>query len=101
MASLSLILSWVLFPLVLAGVGAGWGVLVERASGSQVAGALAIPLGLAAAIVLSSLLTAWSVSARAAIPVVAAGALVGLFVGWPERRRLALWPALAARRWSA
>jgi hypothetical protein len=92
---LSLIVSWVLFPLVLAALGAGWGVLVERLAGVRV-GVLLVPLGLAAALVAASLVTAWSVSAPAAVPVVGAGALVGLILEWPVRRRVARWPALAA-----
>lgn len=92
---MSLIVSWVLFPLVLAAVGAGWGVLVERLAGVRV-GVLLVPLGLAAALVLASLLTAWSTIAPAAVPVVGVGAVVGLVIGWPSRRRIAKWPALAA-----
>ncbi len=52
-----MILSWVLFPLVVAAVGLGWGSLVEWLSGGRGAGALTIPLGLAAAIVVAALLT--------------------------------------------
>jgi hypothetical protein len=92
---LSLIVSWVLFPLVLAAVGAGWGVLAERAAGARVGGVLVLPLGLAAAIVVASLLTAWSVTAPAAVPVVGVGALAGVIIEWPVRRRVAWWPVLA------
>jgi hypothetical protein len=92
---LSLIASWVLFPLVLAAVGAGWGVLVERIVGERV-GVLLVPLGLAAALVAASLLTAWSAIAPAAVPVVGVGAFAGLVMGWPPHRRIARWPALAA-----
>ncbi len=96
---MSLIASWVLFPAVLAMVGAGWGVVVQRLAGSRVPGALIVPLGSAAAIVIASLLTAWSSTAPAAVTVVAVGAAVGLALGWPERGRLrrgALWPGAAA-----
>jgi hypothetical protein len=92
---LSLIVSWVLFPLVLAAVGAGWGVLVERLAGIRT-GVLVVPLGLAATIVLASLLTAWSPTAPAAVPVVGVGALAGIVVAWPVWRGIAKWPALAA-----
>jgi hypothetical protein len=95
-APLSLIVSWVLFPLVLVAVGAGWGVLAERAAGARVGGVLVVPLGLAVAIVVASFLTAWSVTAPAAVPIVGAGALVGVVVEWPVRRRVTKWPALAA-----
>jgi hypothetical protein len=42
-----LILSWVLFPLVLAAIGLGWGALVQWLAGERELGALTIPLGLA------------------------------------------------------
>jgi hypothetical protein len=91
----SLILAWVLFPLVLAAVGVGWGVLVERAAGARVNDALLLPLGLAAALVLAGTLTAFAATAPAAVPVVAVGAAAGLLLAWP-RRRLHRWPLLAA-----
>jgi hypothetical protein len=90
-----LIASWVLFPILLGAIGAGWGLAVERAGGLRSSGALVVPLGLAAAIVVASLLTSWSVTAPAATTVVAVGAAGGLIIVRPVRR-LALWPALAA-----
>ena len=92
---MSLIVSWVLLPLVLAAVGVGWGVLAERLSGARV-GVLLVPLGLASALVVASLLTAWSTIAPAAVPVVGVGAVVGLALGWPRRREISRWPVLAA-----
>jgi hypothetical protein len=94
-APLSLIVSWALFPLVLAAVGAGWGVLIERLAGVRV-GVLLVPLGLAGALVVASLLTAWSASAPAAVPLAGAGTVAGLVLGWRYRRGIARWPALAA-----
>ena len=92
---MSLILSWVLFPLVLTAVGAGWGALVERAAGVRVGGALLIPLGFAAVVVVAGLLTAFEPTARAAVPVAAVGAVIGLALA---RRSLPLegWPLIAA-----
>jgi hypothetical protein len=91
----SLVLSWIIFPLVLAALGAGWGVLVERVSGQPVQGALLLPLGLAAALVVAGTFTAFASTASAAVPVVGAGALVGLLTGrWRGRARR--WPLLAA-----
>jgi hypothetical protein len=89
-----MILSWGLFPLVLAAVGLGWGALVEWAAGERELGVLAIPLGLAAALVVAAIFTIASFSAPAAAPVVAAGALAGLVRAW-GRTRLAR-PALLA-----
>jgi hypothetical protein len=79
---MSMILSWALFPLVLAAVGLGWGALVDWAGGGRELGALTIPLGLAAAIVVAGLLTMFSFSAPAAAPVVVAGGVVGLARAW-------------------
>ena len=88
---MSMILSWALFPLVLAALGLGWGALVEWAGGEHELGALAIPLGLAAAIVVAALLTIASATAPAAAPVVAAGGVAGLARAW---RRTKIAPAV-------
>jgi hypothetical protein len=92
---LTLILAWVLFPLVIAAIGAGWGVIVERAAGARVNDALLLPLGLAAALVLAGTITTFAATAPAAVPIVAAGAVAGLVFAWPGRR-LHRWPLLAA-----
>ncbi len=92
---MSLILAWVLFPLVLAAIGAGWGVIVERAAGARVDDALLLPLGLAAVLVLAGTLTTFTAIAPAAVPVVAVGAVAGLIFAWPGRW-LGRWPLLAA-----
>ncbi len=84
--TVSLIPSWVLFPLLLAAIGAGWGVLVELAAGARVNDALLLPLGLAAALVVAGTLTTFSSTAPAATPVVAVGALAGLvLLVWSRR----------------
>jgi hypothetical protein len=95
LVSSSLLASWVAFPVVLAAIGAGCGVVVERAAGCRISGVLVVPLGLAAAIVIASLLTAWSVTAPAAAAVVGVLAVAGLVIGQPFRRLLP-WPSLMA-----
>src|SRR3954451_24973346 len=65
---------------------AGWGMIAQLAAGAPVAGALLLPLGLAAAIVVAGTLTAFTATAPAAAPVVGAGAVVGLVLGCPARR---------------
>jgi hypothetical protein len=90
-----MILSWLVYPLVLAALGGGWGVLVEKAMGREVADALVIPLGLAAVLVIGGLFTAFSGTASVATPLCAVGAAAGLVWGRPWRR-LSRWPALAA-----
>src|SRR2546423_5100366 len=90
-----MIIAWVLFPLVLAAVGLGWGMLIERAAGARVNDALRLPLGLAGALVVAGTLTAFSATARAAAPVVAVGAIAGVLASW-RAWRLSPWPLLAA-----
>ncbi len=92
---LSLLHAWLLFPLVLLLLCCGWGLLVEAAAGSRLPGALIVPLGAAAVIVVAGVLTAFEATAPAATPVAAAGALAGLC--WRLRvERIERWPLLAA-----
>jgi hypothetical protein len=90
-----MILAWLVYPVVLAALGAGWGVLIEKAAGAKYNDTLLIPLGLAGVLVVAGLLTAFASTASAATPVVAVGSVIGVVWGRPWRR-LALWPALAA-----
>jgi hypothetical protein len=90
-----MILSWVLFPLVLAAIGLGWGALVQWLAGERDLGPLTIPLGLATAIVVAGILTTFSLTASIAAPVTAIGALAGVGYVW-GRARLGTAPALAA-----
>jgi hypothetical protein len=92
----SLILAWLVFPLVLAVIGFGWGAIVERACGVRVSGALVAPLGLATALVIGGTFAAFSFAVPAAVPVVAVGAVAGLPFAWVERHRLQPWALLAA-----
>lgn len=93
---MELLLTWALFPLVLVALGLGWGMLVERLAGVELDGALLVPTGLAATLVLAGTVTAFAATAPAAVPLCALGAAVGLVLAWPGRRRFALWPVLAA-----
>ncbi|MFL5824245.1 MAG: hypothetical protein ACJ764_12490 [Solirubrobacteraceae bacterium] len=99
---MTMFLAWVIFPLVLAALGAGWGLLVQKLAGTSYHGALLIPLGLAAVTVVAGTITLSSALAPAAVPVCAVGAVAGLiwarpwrgWRGWPWST--ILWPALAA-----
>ncbi len=93
---MSLILPWVLFPLVLAALGLGWGRLVELASGAHLEGALLIPVGLAAALVVAGTITGFSAIAPAAVTLMAVGGAVGLVLALRARRWPGGWPLLAA-----
>jgi hypothetical protein len=92
---MSMILSWVFFPLVLAALGLGWGTLVQLASGDRQLGPLTIPLGLTAALICAAVLTSWNFSAPYAAPVTALVALAGLAQSW-GRVKLGWAPAVAA-----
>lgn len=92
---MQLILAWVAFPLVLTAVGAGWGVLVEKAIGREVQGALLVALGLMAALVAGAMLTASKATAHGAVATVAVVGVVGLGIAWPGGR-ISRWPLLAA-----
>jgi hypothetical protein len=73
------VLAWVAFPVVLAAVGLGWGVLIEELSGARLAsGALLVPVGLAGALVVAGLLTTNGVTAGLAVPVAGVVAVGGL-----------------------
>jgi len=89
------VLAWVAFPVLLAGLGVGWGLLVEELSGARLAsGALLIPVGLAAGLIVAALLTTNAATARLAVPVDGLLALIGVVRG----RRL--WRDRAIPRWS-
>jgi hypothetical protein len=93
---MSLILAWVLFPLLLGVIGAAWGSLVERLAGESLDDALLLPVGLAAALVVAGTLGAFTGSAPLAAPVVAVGTLAGLPGAWAARQRLCGWHLAAA-----
>jgi hypothetical protein len=93
---MSLILAWVLFPLVMAALGWGWGTLVELAGGRRINDALLIPAGLAAALVVAGTITAFPAIAPATITVVALGAAVGLVLAVRARRGVGRWALIAA-----
>jgi len=93
------VLAWVAFPIVLGGLGLGWGVVIEELSGVRLAsGALLIPVGLAGALVVAGLLTTNGVTARLAVPVdgvVAVGGLVRARMSRSEWR-IPDWSVVAA-----
>ena len=93
---MSLIVSWVLFPLVLAAIGVGLGALVERAGGDRLSDALLLPLGLAAAIVIAGTLNAFSATESWAVPVVTVAALAGLVLAWKGQQWPGAWPLIVA-----
>jgi len=84
---MSLFLAWLCFPLIMAAVGGGWGLLVEGAVGRPLPKALIIPTGLAALLVVDGTLTAFGPTAPASPYVAALGAALGLGLYlWPRPR---------------
>jgi hypothetical protein len=74
------------YPVVLALLCIGTGLLIDRLSGRNLAGALLAPVG-AAGLIAASQLTTYTRSTAPATPyVLAAAGLVGFVVGWPRLR---------------
>ena len=85
---------WLLFPLVLAALALGCGLLLERASGASLPRPLLLPAGLAVIIVASIFPPVFGSTAPLATPLVVALAAVGYALAWPFRRpRLDGWAA--------
>ena len=95
---MDLLAAWVLYPLALALLCLGLGLLVGRAAGWRLPGLLVLPAGFVALMALARLLTQEGSTARLALPVLGVLAVAGLLI---ERRRLGAlrpnpWIALAA-----
>ncbi|MEX2195790.1 MAG: hypothetical protein WD844_10940 [Thermoleophilaceae bacterium] len=86
---LELLGAWLLFPLLLAAACLGLGLLTERLAGTRISGALILPLGFAALIVLAQTVTFLDPLAELATAVVVAAALAGLWLGRARLRPLA------------
>src|SRR6267143_918717 len=86
---MSMVVAWLLFPVVLLAVCGGCGLLVERLSGFRLPGALVPSVGFATLVVLGTALTYESATAGLTTPVVVAVALAGYAVGWRRLRDFA------------
>jgi hypothetical protein len=82
------VLTTLVYPVVLALLCLGGGLLVERASGGPLPAMLLVALGAAALIVVSQLSTYVAPIARATPYLLLAVALAGLLVGWQRLRTL-------------
>lgn len=86
-----------LFPAVLTALAGGCGLLVERALGAQLPGALLAPVGLAVVVVIGGFLTLADATAELTTPVVVAVAAAGLAAGLRAHPLRGWgWPAAAA-----
>lgn len=82
---MSVVGGWVFAPLVLGLLAAGHGLLLERLSGVRLTGALMLPVGLAALIALTGVLTILDSTAEFAAPVAALMAVGGFALGRARR----------------
>jgi hypothetical protein len=91
------VVAWMVFPVALLLLCAGWGGVIGRISGG-LPGVLLLPTGFAAIVVVAGIVTTFPALARLAVPAVAGGAAAGLALAWPWRlpARAAAWPAAAA-----
>jgi len=86
--------AWFLFPLVLAALALGCGLLLERASGTMFPPALLLPAGTAVIIVAALFPPLFESTAFLATPLVVALAAAGYALSWPFTRvRLDEWAA--------
>jgi hypothetical protein len=93
----TLVIPWLVFPVVLAGLSLGCGLLLERFSGLRLPGTLVLPTGFALLAVGAQLATATSATARLAVPLVVVLAVAGFALSYPWRgRRADGWPVGAA-----
>ena len=90
-------MAWVVFPLVLAVLSLGCGLVVRAMAGGSIPGTLLLPTGLAAMIVIAQLLTMSARTAQLATPAVVTVAVAGGLLVLPWRRpQPSWWPAAAA-----
>ena len=92
-----MLVSWVVFPLVLAVLSLGCGLLLEQLTGWLLPGPLVVPAGLAVMIVAASFTTATDATAELTVPVVVFLAVAGAAFSFPWREgRIDPWAIVAA-----
>ncbi|MDQ3724987.1 MAG: hypothetical protein M3335_03690, partial [Actinomycetota bacterium] len=82
---MSMFVAWVVYPLVLAALCGGLGLLVDFLAGRRLPGALVVPVGFAAMVVVGGFTTAFEATAPLTVPVVLALAIIGVGLSWPLR----------------
>ena len=90
----TLVVAWVVFPMVLLAVTLGCGLALEALAGRPLPLSLVPPVGFAAAVVLMGFATMTDATAELAVPLVVALSIAGFGVGHAGlRRRLEPWAA--------
>jgi hypothetical protein len=93
---MSMFLAWIAYPLVLAALCAGVGLAVDLFSGRRLPGALVLPVGLAAIVVVGQFTTWSGATAELTVPAILAVAVLGAGLSLPWRyARPGLWPIVA------
>ncbi len=92
---MSLLVAWLVFPLLMAALAYGCGLLVQRIAGVPLPGALLPPVGLATIVVAGQLATTFEATAKLAAPLVVVLAVAGFLVTrgrgpWPAPSRAEL-----------
>lgn len=77
--------AWVVYPVVLALLCAGLGLLVDLLSGRRLPGTLLVPAGFAAMVVVGSFTTATEPTAPLTVPLILSLAVLGAGLSWPWR----------------
>src|SRR5438034_919041 len=94
---MTLLVCWLVFPLVLGLLSLGCGLLLEAISGRQLRGALLAPAGLAVAVLAAQFAVLSDTTAELATPLVVALAVAGFAVsGRARARELDGWALAAA-----
>jgi hypothetical protein len=94
---MSMLVAWVVYPLVLLALCAGLGLLVDVLSGHRLPGALVPPAGLAAIVVVGQFTTLSDATAELTVPVICFLAVLGAGFSLPWRfGRPDPWPLAAA-----
>jgi hypothetical protein len=82
---MSMLVAWVVFPVVLLALCVGLGLLVDAATGRRLPGTLIAPLGFAAIVVVGEFTTATDSTAELTVPVIVALAVLGVGLSLPWR----------------
>jgi len=82
---MSMFVAWIVFPLVLLALCGGLGLLVDLLTGRRLPGALVVPAGFAAIVVVGELTTATHATADLTVPVILLLAVLGAGLSLPWR----------------
>ena len=93
---MSLLVAWVVFPLLMSALSLGLCLLVEATVGVRFSGALVLPVGFATMVVVTGLTTMFSTTAQFTVAAVVALAAAGILLGFRRMRLPELWPAVSA-----